>query len=246
MAWFSGTSTGDRYTVGQTYSNGNGSYTANADGTFTNQRSGSTLVGSSQAAGVQWGGYESIAGGGGAALWSNDPQWQGNGGSQYSSEGPASAHVASRGGSVTSGPGNPRVGARGSGLSLGVSGAGFAGSLGVADYEPITPIRVGGENLRLDSSTSDGGTGEQRWGEWGGGLYGLGVMARDGASVVFKPGAVEADLAKLPAWAAETAVDAARMLDERKKAVDHSKFLIPQNPRLGGDNTYRYWTGGAF
>lgn len=63
MAWFTGTSTGDRYTVGQTYSNGNGSYVANADGSFTNVKSGRTDVGSSRDPRVTFGGYSSLSSG---------------------------------------------------------------------------------------------------------------------------------------------------------------------------------------
>lgn len=46
-ATFSGTSTGNSYTAGQVYSNGNGTYRANPDGSFTNTNTGRTIPGSS-------------------------------------------------------------------------------------------------------------------------------------------------------------------------------------------------------
>lgn len=55
MVWFTGTSTGDRYTVGQSYSMAGDVYTAQSDGTFRNERTGRETVGSSQSW-VQWGG----------------------------------------------------------------------------------------------------------------------------------------------------------------------------------------------
>lgn len=58
-----------------------------------------------------------------------------------------------------------------------VTGTG-PGSLG-----PVTtPVFAGGGELPRDDGWSDGGDFEQRWGEWGGGLAGMGVMLADGVT----------------------------------------------------------------
>lgn len=47
---FTGTKTGNAYVAGKVYSNGNGSYRANLDGSFTRLSNGGSVVGSSQSA----------------------------------------------------------------------------------------------------------------------------------------------------------------------------------------------------
>lgn len=49
-AVFAGTSSGNAYAAGQTYQNGNGTFRANADGSFTDVRTGKRLAGSSRSA----------------------------------------------------------------------------------------------------------------------------------------------------------------------------------------------------
>lgn len=49
-AVFAGTSSGNAYAAGQTYQNGNGTFRANADGSFTDVRTGKRLPGSSRSA----------------------------------------------------------------------------------------------------------------------------------------------------------------------------------------------------
>lgn len=83
-----------------------------------------------------------------------------------------------------------------------------------------------GEELNLDHTTSDGGEGEQRWGEWGGGIYGLGVAFND----ILHASSVDTD--KLwhdvgtngdpSKWAPDLAsgiIDFAGYLGERKAAI---------------------------
>lgn len=150
MTWFTGTSTGDRYTVGQVYSNASGSYRANPDGSFTNVKTGRTDVGSSQDPRTVWGGSSIVSGGrdGGA--------------------GPGSAAVVAGGRSaVTSGPG--------SGITVS-GGAGDPGSgpgafvFGDITLEPKmkkthTQLVIGGGSVAHDPGWSDAGEVEERWGE---------------------------------------------------------------------------------
>lgn len=52
-----------------------------------------------------------------------------------------------------------------------------------ADLPKTTRIMIGGRYLTLDTKWSDGADGEDRWGDVGGSIYGLGVMINDGWSV---------------------------------------------------------------
>lgn len=99
MAWFTGTSTGNKYTVGQQYVSAGQTYVANANGSFTNVNSGKTNPGSSQSDSVQFGGSASrVTASALPALWSSDPQWRGTGGS-------GSSGATSGTGPMTRGPG---------------------------------------------------------------------------------------------------------------------------------------------
>lgn len=82
------------------------------------------------------------------------------------------------GGSVTSGPGGSGVVAG----SVAASGGG-AGKPGKDGDLKTTRIVINGYDLPLMRNTSDGGDGEDRWGDVGGSIYGLGVMLGDGWSV---------------------------------------------------------------
>lgn len=62
--WFTGTSTGNVYEVGRSYTMAGDTYTANWDGTFTNNRTGNSLVGSSQDDRVTFGYTGSLTGSG--------------------------------------------------------------------------------------------------------------------------------------------------------------------------------------
>lgn len=90
--WFTGTSTGNVYNVGQSYSMGGDVYVAQMDGTFQNTRTGNSLVGSSQSETAVFGYTGSLTGSGSGS---------GHGGTT----GPGSSAVSSGGGSATTGPG---------------------------------------------------------------------------------------------------------------------------------------------
>lgn len=178
MAWFTGTSNaGKTYEVGKQYVSAGDVYTANANGTFTNERSGRTNVGSSQSPTALFGGYQSLSSPL-PGLWSKDPDWRGSGGSGpgngstqsgpgYAGSGPGAYGVA--GAPQSSGPGNGVVHRKSSGSSLVLE----------TRLDPATRIVGNGREWNIDHSWSDGGVGEQRWGEWGGALYGLAVMGND-------------------------------------------------------------------
>lgn len=223
---FTGTSTGKTYEVGKTYKNANGTTsTAQANGTFKNNSTGRVSVGSSQDPRVTWGST-----GGGA-----------------SSSGPSSkggAASASKGGT---GPGKPGV----------VSGSGYAGvGPGVANAGALSPARaglpvttqiwIGGQKAVHDTGWSDGADGEDRWGEWGGGMYGLGVMAADGAKYLGSQMTPKfhQDVAKLPKGLADSALDLAGYLDAQRSAVrgttgTREVGVLPKASEI-------YKTGGGF
>lgn len=103
------------------------------------------------------------------------------------------------GGAPTAGPGVVRVGAPvGSGPGLGVITVGDwwtegplmpeGGEFKVGDSNR-TPISIGGNYLRVDPGTSDGGDFEQRWGEFGGSVAGLFVMGKDLFHTTLRAGA---------------------------------------------------------
>lgn len=51
--------------------------------------------------------------------------------------------------------------------------------LPVGKFGSATPLVVGGERVAIDRRWSDGEKFEDRWGDWGGSLAGMGVMAAD-------------------------------------------------------------------
>lgn len=96
------------------------------------------------------------------------------------------------GSAPTGGPGVVRVGKPvGHGPGLGVVTVGDhwvdgplipeGGAFTIGD-STRTPLMVGGRYLHINQGLSDGGDFEQRWGEFGGSVAGLGVMASDLAS----------------------------------------------------------------
>jgi hypothetical protein len=97
------------------------------------------------------------------------------------SSGPGASYVGEPGMTKGPGSGGSRLGAEpvGSGPGLGVITVGPA-----FDWEygksTRTPIQIGGSWVPIDEGFSDGGDFEQRWGEFGGSVAGLGVMAADG------------------------------------------------------------------
>lgn len=147
MTWFTGTSTGNKYTVGQSYQMGGAIYKAQADGSFASVKAdGSPLVlrGSSQDPRTIWGGSSTLGGG--------------NGG-----DGAGSA-------SVVAGPQGARTTGPGSGIT--VTGGGEAG-VGVGGYVQLEPkmkkthtqLVIGGKPVTHDPGWSDAEEAESRWGD---------------------------------------------------------------------------------
>lgn len=237
---FTGTNTGKTYVEGQSYVSAGRVYTAQSDGTFkTTNSNGQTrsTVGSSQDPRVTFG----STGGGSAASG-------GGGGRQQ----PVSA-----GGGT--GPGRPGVvsggGYPGAGPGAGPLAAGPVRQTAARAGMPVTTqIWIGGQKAAMDPGWSDGGDGEQRWGEWGGSLYGLGVMGADGVKWIgdqLTPKFHE-DAAKLPKSLADGAVDLAGYLDAQRSAVlardgyvSTNGFGSTSGTRNDLDGPF-YRTGGGF
>lgn len=235
MAWFTGTSTGKTYEVGKQYVSAGDVYTANANGTFTNERSGRTNVGSSQSPTALFGGYQSLSSPL-PGLWSNDPDWRGSGGSGPGNAGASSAPgyagrgpgvSGSAGDVVSSGPGSPVVRKASAGSFLTIAGGNLA--MG-SKLNKTTRLAWSGDELNLDRTTSDGGEGEQRWGEWGGALYGLGVMFNDGLHGVgvnteklWTDVGTNGNPTKWAPDLADAAIDFAGYLGERKAEINEKK-----------------------
>lgn len=189
MTWFTGTSTGQRYNVGQVYQSANGDLKrANADGSFTNLRTGRTNVGSSQSDRVQWGGGDSQHGvrlgggfverGFGNRELSRQPSG-GGGGSSRATPAPAPSKPKASAPSVPSrGPGNPSAGrspSTGPGqvkpVRSGDANPGTGPGLGVVTiggvYGAVEPTRgrIGGYLIDADPSWSDMQVMEDRYGD---------------------------------------------------------------------------------
>lgn len=160
---FTGTSTGRSYDVGQSYSTSRGTVVAQSDGTFRNVNTGQVRRGSSDAVAEA----TTFRGGGGGNA-SNGYY----GGKQTVKvtfgSGPGNSGVATGGGrGATTGPGVAKV----------ASKAGFFS--GVAGDIETQLLYWDGKKLNTRGDISDGGDFEQRWGEWGGAMAGLGVMFSD-------------------------------------------------------------------
>lgn len=176
---FTGTKTGNAYVAGKVYSNGNGSYRANLDGSFTRLSNGGSVVGSSQSAsaafsttsgkflGFGQAGREAavayvLGGGGGAGV----PRVSA-GGSGKSLAGPGKAGVLANAVSPnTSGPGVPAVVARPA--SGGFLGGGFLDMrrdavMGVP--KKVTRVYINGVEIPRNPKTSDIGDLEDAYGE---------------------------------------------------------------------------------
>lgn len=104
MVWFTGTSTGDRYNVGQSYESAGRVYTAQADGSFSVNGSNRSVVGSSQDPTTVWGGWSTPSVGSGAAAYDGTASPSYGGGA---SAGQVYAAPAVQGPVMTTGPGNP-------------------------------------------------------------------------------------------------------------------------------------------
>lgn len=174
--YFSGTNTGQFYQAGKVYSNGNGSYVANADGSFTNLNTGRTAVGSSQSDKVTFVVTSSLGASGSGAGQSSAST---GGKAAASAAGPGKAVVVSPNAPVvgvpTAGPGVPAVKTSGGT----VLGGGFLTPVAGQGPKQVTRLYFDGIPVPIDLRTSDGGDAEQRWGEWGGGIAGIGVMLQD-------------------------------------------------------------------
>lgn len=165
---FTGTSTGTKYEVGKGYSTANGTVYAQADGSFYNPNTGKSSAGSREAVAEAML-YKAHTGG------NNETVSDGSHGGKQTvrvafSGGGSGAHQAATPGATREpqrGPGNPVV----------TSHGGFFSGV-MEDLE--TQLMVwDGRVMNTRKDISDGGDGEQRWGEWGGALYGLAVMAAD-------------------------------------------------------------------
>jgi len=160
---FTGTSTGKVYVAGQKYSNGNGTYTAQADGTFKNDKTGRSTVGSSQSDKVS---FFNIGGGGGVSSGSKST---GSAGSAKGAGAGSSVVVVAGGkGAPGVGPGVPAVvKPGGSGALLGggflstmskASGIQPAWTKGVvlpANDSKVTQLFVNGVAVPRNPGTSD-------------------------------------------------------------------------------------------
>lgn len=140
MAFFTGTSSKKLYETGRRYEMAGDTYRANADGSFTNERSRRTLVGSSRDPSVRW--FESGSSGDGgsgsasARVVTGDPRTAGGSGS-------ASARVVT---------GDPKTsGGSGSGSAVVVTGEGATSGGLLVPYpvgdSPPKPYEVGSDGF---------------------------------------------------------------------------------------------------
>lgn len=235
MSWFAGTSTGRQYTVGATYSMGGQTYTANRDGSFTSQQTGRTLVGSSQSPNVARSGGTSIAGDDvRAAAERGLAQELARRNGVAVTAGPGARLVASRPGAGP-GPVPNAAPSQNAGVGPGAPGAIRAQNVAEArrrasEFSNLTlsdlpPRKFPKSEQQMYIGTyalphvnvSDGGVAEERYGDFGGAIWGMGVLAVDGYVTAVDVGVKASQAAGFDPAAA--AVDFARYLDERKAAV---------------------------
>jgi len=167
---------GRRYQVGKRYERNGDTFRANRDGSFTNERTGITFAGSSRSSKVKWFSDERrkskrvrgpMTGGEGIPL---NARTMGPAALVGGGSGPASP-------GVVRGPAQPsRAGGAGPATAVTVTQSTSGGSL--AFPVPRTDLHVG--SLKVGQApVSEGGDAEDRWGEVGGAVVGLGVMAAD-------------------------------------------------------------------
>lgn len=160
MVWFTGTSTGDRYNVGQSYESAGRVYTARVDGGFREEGTNRVLVGSSQDPTTQWGGWSTPAVGSGAA------SYDGTAGPSYGGGAAAGQVYSSPSGASpvhTTGPGNRAAQndapVRGGGAAVSTVGPGRVG--------PVITIDPNNTSMNPDSvpleRIGDGGP-QESWG----------------------------------------------------------------------------------
>lgn len=206
MVWFTGTSTGDRYNVGQSYESAGRVYTAQSDGSFSVNGSNRSVVGSSQDPTTVWGGWSTPAVGSGAAAYDGtaSPSYGGGAAAGQVYSGPAAFSPVQ-----TTGPGNPAAQNDAPGGSpvrtTGPGGRSWLfldpnpanvqrGDKQLTMFEdevsgtqldqwqlaPTTPLMIGGNQMRMDRGWSDASQWEERYaepGEWLGGLLLMGADA---------------------------------------------------------------------
>lgn len=238
--WFTGTSTGNVYEVGRSYTMAGDTYTANWDGTFTNNRTGNSLVGSSQDDRVTFGYTGSLTGSGSGSA---------------GTVGPGSAQVSSGGGPATSGPGAMGAVSGGQGASPSQSGKpsaaavasfkhsnsalkfgsdwGFVGGGPDPEKELSFPY-YRGMLLPIDKQTSNVDVYEERYGDaelgnptW---FASWGVWLADQYVGLAKTENVERDLNALPGAVADGAVSFASYLDARRERVEQASKPRWQDP----------------
>lgn len=220
---FTGASTGSVYKVGQSYSSAGRTYTAQADGSFkTTNRDGTvrSVSGSSQSETATFYHSASLASGGG--------------GSAKSGAGKGAAAAAA-------------VKAAAKSVPYTGNGPGALPS-GSVTMPKTTQLFWDGVPLPMARGISDGGDFEQRWGEFGGGIGGLGVMAADLSSGVFKPKLYE-DLSAAPGAVASGAISFAGFLDQRKQQLASEQMRksgVYQRTYDGVPRSVGWRTGGGF
>lgn len=247
--YFSGTSTKSFYKAGSVYQNGNGTYMALNNGQFVNMRTGRATVGSSQDPRVSF-----VRTSGGSLAASSTA---GGARSKASGTGAGLPGVVA-GGAPGGGAGVPRVIATPSNRGAYLMGAANPGI-------KVTPVFAGGRRLPADLGWSDGAEGEDRWGDLGGSLYGLGVMAADFGGGAYVASTLKGDkvLADVEAagWAlargyvqtrqrlrAEGAVeDYARHQKQRQENTGYPgrPYSVANPDFYVGPTAWQPWTAGA-
>lgn len=247
--WFTGTSTGNRYNVGQSYSMAGDVYTARADGTFQNERTGRATVGSSRE--VAAAGLSGLTGGG-------------PGNSRVATAPVASQQVRQAVARQGESPSSAAVKAVPNGAQSGGASANLAGAR-AADVAEARARREQYSNLRLADlpprkfpkseqqlylgtyavphiNVSDGGVAEERYGDLGGAIWGVGVLGADGVVVA-------SDMIVRGAQAAgwnpvQGAVDFAGYLDTRKEALGGKSVVdLTLDAVFGPDPGVAEWNG---
>lgn len=167
---FTGTSTGTKYSVGEKYSTSNGVVQAQADGTFKNLETGKVSKGSSE----QVGEALYFASLGGSDSGSHQSEYGYSGGKQTVKVG---IDFGPSGSGMSGTPDAAAHAHKGSAAGLVASEAGFF--TGAGEEIETQALFWNGQKLNTRPDISDGGDFEQRWGEWGGAIAGLGVMGSD-------------------------------------------------------------------
>lgn len=217
MAWFVGTDTDNKYTVGQTYVSAGRTYTAQSDGSFRTTNSDGTVRSTAGSSAMLQESVRSAVSQSPSQRVNNPQRQVASGltllpnGTVQVGNGPGNG--SSRGGSVTAGPGNS--------VAYAGSGSLRMAQLPIKDPKGASSVVTGGIRVEADPGWSDGGEFEQRYGEFAGAILGLGVLMADGwltakAAVGFNQPKLEKDVASGVA-------DFARYLGERRTEIEEAR-----------------------